>query len=36
VSLPAPDVVVAAEMAEDLEAALEQFEAIAVDLAPAN
>ena len=34
-SLPEPDVI-AAEIAEDLRAALEQFEAIAADLAPAN
>jgi len=34
-SLPEPDVI-AAEIAEDLRAALEQFEAIAADLAPAT
>ena len=34
-SLPEPDVI-AAEIAEDLRAALEQFEAIATDLAPAT
>jgi type I restriction enzyme M protein len=34
-SLPEPDVI-AAEIAEDLRAALEQFEAIAADLAPSN
>jgi type I restriction enzyme M protein len=33
--LPEPDVI-AAEIAEDLRAALEQFEAIAADLGPAN
>jgi type I restriction enzyme M protein len=34
-SLSDPDVI-AAEIAEDLRAALEQFEAIAADLAPGN
>lgn len=34
-SLPEPNVI-AAEIPEDLRAALEQFEAIAADLAPAN
>jgi type I restriction enzyme M protein len=34
-SLPEPDVI-AAEIAEDLRAALEQFDAIAADLASAN